>query len=157
MGMKGVMKKSLRNHYITKEREREEKIIMSAIPSDKKTPLTEREKREVNELWGSALLKYLSWNGSGISYKELEVFKYFNGFDPRYIGHNLYLPLISRRLNDYHYTKFYEDKGILDSFSKTLKFPRCLCRCINGEFYDEALKQIPIASAIEKIVRHGGG
>lgn len=157
MGMKDVLKKSLKSYWIYKERKNEENIILRDISPEKRTPLTEKEKREVNALWSPILTKYVPRCGKGISYKELEVFKYMNGFDPRYIGHNLYLPLVARRLNDYHYTKFYEDKGIVDSFSKTLKFPKCLCRCINGEFYDDAFRQISKASAIEKIVRKGDG
>lgn len=58
------------------------------------------------------------------------------------MGHNLYLPLVARRLNDYHYTKFFEDKGLFGRFSSEITTPICLVRCINGEYYNNDLKQI---------------
>ena len=89
---------------------------------------------------------YTDMGGGGIeltSFKELEVLKYFNGFDPRYVSHHMYLPLLSRRLNNYHYTKFFEDKGVLGKLSDSgIQFPYCLVRCIDGEFYDNDLHQI---------------
>lgn len=94
--------------------------------------------------------------GYRLSYKELEVYKYFNGFDPRYLGHNLYLPLIARRLNNYHYTKFFEDKGLLGHLSRTVEFPHCIVRCIDGEYYDDEFKQISKASAYDIVSGHKG-
>lgn len=80
--------------------------------------------------------------GYKLSYKELEVYKHFNGFDPRYLGHNLYLPLVARRLNNYHYSKIFEDKKLLDHFSSEITAPIYLVRCIDGEYYNRGFEQI---------------
>lgn len=74
--------------------------------------------------------------------------KYFNGFDVGYIGFDQYLPLISRRLNDYYYTKFFENKGLVESFSKTIKMPQTICKAINGEYYDDCMHQIAAEEAL---------
>lgn len=84
-----------------------------------------------------------------IDFREIEVFKYFNGFDPSYLGFDQFLPLISRRLNDYYYTKFFENKGIVELFSKTIKMPRTICKSINGELYDSKMHQITREKALE--------
>ena len=97
--------------------------------------------------------------GGGVeltSFKELEVLKYFNGFDPRYVSHHMYLPLLSRRLNNYHYTKFFEDKGVLGKLSDSgIQFPYCLVRCIDGEFYDNYLHQISHEQAEKLCLDYG--
>lgn len=87
------------------------------------------------------------------SFKELEVYKHFNGFDPRYLSHYMYLPLIARKLNDYNYTKFFENKSLLGAVNTNasclLVFPKVYCRRINGDFYDKDMHQISKAEAVE--------
>lgn len=87
------------------------------------------------------------------SSKELEIFKHFNGFDPRYVSHYMYLPLIARKLNDYQYTKFFENKSLLGAINTNIScpliFPKIYCRRINGDFYDSDLHQISKNEAVE--------
>lgn len=91
-----------------------------------------------------------------ILFDELEVFKHFNGFDPRYLSHNFYLPLIARRLNNYHYTKFFEDKGLFGCFSSEIAAPKCIVRCIDGEYYDNRLEQLSRGEAERACLDFGG-
>lgn len=151
-----MMKKQIKHWYtnrtVRKERIHEEEIILNPIPAELRTPLTDEEKRKVDETWHSVCVGGVR----ELSYKELEVFKYFNGFDQRYLGHNLYLPLIARRLNNYHYTKMFEDKSLLGHLSGFSGFPQCLVRCISGEYYNYRFEQISKAEACELICMHGG-
>ena len=84
------------------------------------------------------------------------MYKHFNGFDPRYLGHNLYLPLVARRLNNYHYTKFFEDKGLLGHLSTSVTFPHSIIRCVNGEYYDDSFRQISDNEAKEILKSYKG-
>ena len=140
--IKERIKRQILRNLINKERAREENIVMSQIPESVRTPLTEAEKYAVDEMWGKIM-----GGGNSLSYNELEVYKFFNGFDPRYLGHNLYLPLVARRLNDYHYTKFFEDKGLFGRLSSEIIAPTCLVRCIDGEYYNNDLGQISESEA----------
>lgn len=73
-----------------------------------------------------------------------------NGFDARYLSHEIYLPLVARKLNNYHYTKFFEDKGLLGAQQcDDLRFPYCYVRCIDGEYYDNSLQQISKQRAVD--------
>lgn len=141
MNIKLILKKLYVNQIINNERKREEDIIMKDIPLNKRIPLTEAEKGEIHKMWGAFT--------NNISYKEFEVFKYFNGFDARYLSHNLYLPLIARTLNNFYYTKFFEDKGLSGHISSNVKFPESIVRCIDGEYYDADFKQISRSRAID--------
>ena len=67
----------------------------------KRTNLTKEEKQSVIKFWGI----------TPASYEEFEIYKTFNGFDVRFMPMSIYLPLISRRLNDYKYTEILEHKG----------------------------------------------
>lgn len=140
--IKERIKRQILRNLINKERAREENIVMSQIPESVRTPLTEAEKYAVDEMCGKIM-----GGGNSLSYNELEVYKFFNGFDPRYLGHNLYLPLVARRLNDYHYTKFFEDKGLFGRLSSEIVAPTCLVRCIDGEYYNNDLGQISESEA----------
>lgn len=87
---------------ILKERKVEESLIISSYPPNVFVALTPEEKNKVIKLWGGI--------SSEISFKEYEVYKYLRGFDERFLSHELYLPLISHALNNYHYTKFLKIK-----------------------------------------------
>ena len=85
-----------------------------------------------------------------ISYREYEVFKRINGFDPNYLSHYIYLPLIARRINDYRFTKLFEHKSLLGHLSSDyINFPKCFVRCINSEYYTDDMQQISKEQAIE--------
>jgi hypothetical protein len=129
-----IRREKLAEKRISNEREYEKYLIVKDIPKEFRSPLTEQEKRAFSEIWGGVLDR--------VCYDELEILKYLNGFDPRYIGHDQYLPRISRRLNCYHYTKFYENKGVISEFSRALKMPETVCKCIEGEYYDKHMHQI---------------
>ncbi len=149
MNIKKIIKNTYLQKQINKERNHEEELNLPENWKDRSLSLTKDEINIAINLWGGALKL--------TSFKELEVYKYFNGFDPRYVSHNMYLPLISRRLNNYHYTKFFEDKGLLGCLSDCgIQFPHCLVRCINGEFYDENLFQISTNEAARIIFSFGG-
>lgn len=137
----------IKDYYVQKlidsEREMEEQIVIRNFKSDAFTSLSKQEKQSILDLWGGI--------SKHISFKEYEVFKKINGHDPKYLSHNLYLPLISRRLNDYYYTNFFEDKGLLGYLNrnKNLSFPYCYVRCIKGEYYTDDMHQITKDEAIE--------
>lgn len=149
--LNNVLNRQLTKTLVNIERKQEEKIIISSLPESLRTPLTESEKKAVDEKWSK-----ITGGGYKLSYKELEVFKHFNGFDSRYLSHNLYLPLVSRRLNNYHYTKFFEDKGLLGHLSTSITFPYCIIRCVNGEYYDNSFRQISKDKAKEYLGNHKG-
>ncbi len=88
---------------IQNEKEHEEWLVLNTIKDTCFTPLTREEKRAVKRFWGI----------EPHSYKEYEVFKTFNGFDVRFMQMSIYLPLITRRLNDYQYTELFEHKSLL--------------------------------------------
>lgn len=146
MGKFRKMLRPLKKAYVTKvinrERKYEESLIINNYPKNVFTPLTNEEKKKVCDLWGVF--------SSHISFKEYEVYKTVRGFDERFLSHNLYLPIIAHLLNDYHYTKFFEDKGLLGYAAKCnyLKFPYCYTRCINGEFYDNEMRQVSEKDAL---------
>lgn len=151
------VKKEIKQWYITremdKERHWEEKIILDPCPVKYTQPLTEAEVKEVDKLWGP-LVDNMHIAGTcappqKISKKEISIYKYFNGFDPRYLGHELYLPIVSHLLNNYHYTKMFEDKGLLGVMSGCgIRYPYCLIRCIAKEYYDNDMRQMSAAELI---------
>jgi hypothetical protein len=109
---------------IISERKYERTIGCKGVPSSFRKKLTQEEKAEVESLWGSVI--------PDICFEELEIFKYFHGYKLGYVGFDIFLPLVSRKLNDYHYTKFYEDKCLTDSFSSVFKMPEVVLKCIGG-------------------------
>ena len=159
--VKAMLRKRILTRTIQQERAREEEIILAPVPREYRKALTETEKQAVRELW-QPITKKLTVNGQkfsggGISFQELSIFKYFNGFDPRYLGHELYLPLVAHLLNNYHYTKFFEDKGLLGVMSGAgLRFPYCVLRCVDGEFYDDRMQQLSAAEARRKCLAYEG-
>lgn len=122
--MKNFIKRQIALREITKERKKELAITMR-FANNKRTPLAPEEIKRAKDYWGD----------SHTSYKEHEVYKFFHGFDERFLGHELYLPLIARKLNDYKYTKFYENKNMTDLFKSDARFPRIIIRCVNSELY----------------------
>ena len=127
-----MAKNALQARRVRIERAREEAIDVNAS-GEHREPLTSEEIKRVNEVWGGVALP---------STAELEVFKHFNGFDARYLGHNLFLPLVARRLNNYRYTTFFENKALLDMFDSPMRLPETYLKCIDGEFYDVDMRQI---------------
>lgn len=91
----------------------------------------------------------LNARGGGVkSHRELEVFKHYRGFDPRYVPHSLYLPILAHKLNNYRLTKLFEHKGLLGFLRPGgMRFPRCMARKIDGEFYGDDMRQLKIEEA----------
>lgn len=121
---------------IKREQEHEEQLVLQNMPSGSFSPLSEAEKTEVRALLGN-------YGGGKIEhFDELAFFKHYRGFDPRYISHYLYLPIIAHKLNNYHYTTMLEHKSLLGYLaSGSLKFPHCYVRCVDGEYYDNQMLQ----------------
>lgn len=61
---------------------------------------------------------------------------------------SFYLPLITRRLNNYFYGELMEDKSLLGRLSSgSIRFPICYVRTIDGEYFDRDFHQITEESA----------
>lgn len=132
---------------IRQERIYEERLILRDFPTNMFSPLTKGEMELVNEKWGGCGAKPLS-------FKTYELLKHINGFDERYLSHGQYLPLISHRLGSYHYTKFFEDKGLLGFLpcDSRVHFPYCHIRNICGHFYNNEMEQISREDAVRLLV-----
>lgn len=119
---------------IRKEQMREETLVLSGVTADKYSPLTEAEKSQIKSFWGEDIVR---------SYRECEVYKKACGFDVRFMPMSFYLPLITRRLNNYFYGELMEDKGLLGRLSPgAVRFPVCFVRTIGGEYFDRDFRQI---------------
>ena len=143
-GVSRLVKKHLLNRRIKAERIREEHLVTEHLHEGKFIPLTAEEKEMVDALWSGI---------DGIkqpSYREFEMFKYIYGFDARFLTHSHYLPVIARLLNDFRYTKLFDDKGLL-GYLKTsdVRFPKCYVRHLVSDFYDDAMHQLSLDEAIE--------
>lgn len=139
---------AVRNYRLKKrintEQSHEEQLVVDNISKDKFTPLTTTEKQQIDDLWKDLYLT------SKVSYKEFEMFKYICGFDARFLTHHNYLPVIAHLLNDYQYTKTFEDKGLLGFLKHShIRFPRCYVRRIVSDFYDNNMHQISLDEAID--------
>lgn len=150
-GAKSLLLKKLRTwrrqKAIELERSNEEFLVVREFSSDKFLQLSESEKSQVAKLWG----QLMPIN----SFKEYEMFKKQYTFDPRFLTHNVYLPIVAHLLNDYNYTKIFEDKGLLGFLtSSKLKFPNCFIRRINADYYTNEMKQISFDEAIEICVKY---
>lgn len=67
--------KRKRRHEVLQESRFEETLILKSVGSSCMDSLTQAEKEAYDRQWG--------WLGLPPSYREVEVFKHFNGFDPR--------------------------------------------------------------------------
>lgn len=127
---------------IDSERKREEYYVTSNYSADKTEPLTKSEKQQIDNLWGQLL--------PVTSYKEFEMFKKVYGFDARFLTHHIYLPLVARLLNDYHYTTMFDDKGLLGYIaSSCIKTPYCYVRHIGYDYYNNDMHQLSYKEAIQ--------
>lgn len=138
-----ILKEYVCERQISLEREHEKKLVLQNFSSIPLQPLSADEKAAVTRLWKPLL------GNRRISFEELELFKTYRGFDARYLSHHIYLPLLARTINNYSYTKFFEHKSLLGRLSQSqIKFPRCFVRCIDGEYYDNEMRQLSKHSAI---------
>lgn len=144
----GIYRRTVLPFYIKscikQEQQHEENLVLQNIPSNSLSPLSDLEKEQVRKLFGQLE------DGLKIEhFAELALFKHYNGFDPRYMSHYMYLPVIAHKLNNYHYTKMLEHKSLLGYLAKgILKFPYCYVRCIDGEYFDNEMMQIGKEKAI---------
>lgn len=127
---------------IESERTREEYYVTCNYSVDKTEPLTKLEKQQINNLWGQLL--------PITSYKEFEMFKKMYGFDARFLTHHIYLPIVARLLNDYHYTTIFDDKGLLGYISSSsITTPYCYIRHIGNDYYSNEMHQLSYKEAIQ--------
>lgn len=126
---------------IHRKQEWEEDLNVKGITSFREKKLTSDEQKEVKAMWCGVKPR--------ISMKEYGIFKSVNGFDARYLSHHTYLPLIARRINNFHYTKFLEHKSLLGYLrSSLIRFPKCFVRCIDGELYTDDMQQVGEEEAV---------
>lgn len=136
----------LRNKRIYSEQMRVEFYNMVNVPVSMQGELSLSEKRAVEVLWGGI--------NPRLSFAEYGVFKELCGFDPRYMSHQTYLPLVARTLNNYRYTKLFEHKSLLGYLvNGSLKFPRCIIRCVDQEYYNEQMNQLMFKDVVSLCIR----
>lgn len=122
---------------------------MRNVPPNGVEALTQHEQMLWDKQWG--------WLGLPSSYREAGMFKYYCGFDDRFLAHYYYLPLLARRLNDYHWTKCFEHKGCLGCFASHtqnefgggLRIPTCYVRSLFEEWFDGDMRQITFQNACD--------
>lgn len=130
---------------IKHERENEEQVSLLGVPGQMYAPLTNAEKDEVKALWGQVV--------DVTSYKEFEVYKGVRGFDARFLPFHFYLPLISRRLNNYKYSKILEHKSFLGRLTHgSLPFPYCIVRSIDGHYYSNDMSEITLEDVLDECI-----
>lgn len=130
---------------INHERINEERLVIEHLSGNKFESLSFDEKCQIAELWSG--LDNLTW----FSFAEFEMFKRIKGFDARYLTHSIYLPVVAHLLNDFRYTKIFEDKGLCGYIKSTyIRFPKCYLRRIGSDYYDDNMRQLTIEQAIEK-------
>lgn len=134
---------------IMNERMREEQLVISHLSPDKFSPLTKEEMQLIDNQWGGVVGLPIK------SYKEFEMYKHLRDFDPRFLTHFNYLPVIARLLNDYQYTRIFDNKGLLGYLRPTgMKFPECYIRHIASDYYDSKMRQISLNDAIDLLSEH---
>lgn len=154
MRLKKFVKGKIIQHEICKESKKEEYQVTREFSAQNIARLTPAEIQSVINLWKPALadkvrFKNISVHSGGVL-PEIGMFKKLRGFDARYLGHNMYLPIIAHKLNDYHYTKVYEDKNLTDRFLHSgLKTPKVFLRKINGEYFDAAMRYMTVEDAAD--------
>lgn len=143
--LKNKVVEKLEAKQIKDEQIREEFFVMQFYDKSKLEEITEEEKYEIRSIWGG----YIN------SFQEYRLFKTYRGFDPRFLSHYLYLPIIARKLNDYRITKLFEDKGLQDFLvHSNLKSPTVYTRRISGEYYNGSMNQIAEQDAISICLGH---
>lgn len=81
------------------------------------------------------------------------MFKTVKGFDPRYLSHFIYLPVLARKLNDYRLTKLFEDKGLQGFIvNSNIRSPKVYTRRIDGEYYNSSMNQVSFNEAVAECV-----
>ena len=96
-----VLPQIIDNTIITEQRQ-EEYLVMKNVPKTMIEPLNDEEKCKVKNVMGVIS-----------SFEELGIFKKEKGFNPKFVSHFMYLPIIAHKLNDYSYTKLFEHKSLL--------------------------------------------
>lgn len=131
----------LKKKQIKAEQTREEFLVMQYYDKSKLAELTDKEKFEIRSIWGGHIR----------SFEEYRLFKTYCGFNPMFLSHFLYLPVIARKVNDYRITKLFEDKGLQGFLvDSNIKSPTVYARRISGEYYNGSMNQITEKEAIEE-------
>lgn len=145
--MKGYINNKRIEKQIQFERGHEEYLVMNSVPANVRKPLTDQEKQAAIDLWGKAVPAPYSW-------KEFEVYKFFNGFDARFMPMSFYLPWITRRLNDYEYAPIFEHKSLLGYLTKgPIRFPHSFVKAVAGDLYSSDMHQISEEEAVEACLK----
>lgn len=71
----------------------------------------------------------------GYCIDSFKVFKYYCGFNPRFIPDELFQPLFSSTLNPYVYRSFMSDKGNYDNLLKGINQPETIMRVFDSNIY----------------------
>lgn len=130
---------------VKNEQIHEEKLVLENFESIKMAALSKEEIAQVDKVYGTSLG----------SYRELALFKKYKGFDPRYLSHYAYLPIIAHKLNDYHYTKMLEHKSLQGYVARgEMKHPFCYVRSVNREYYSDCMQQLSLEQAIRECIKH---
>ena len=98
----------------------------------KRTELTEEEKRQVDEFW---IKNY----GKKITYKFHEVYKYDTGkFDPKYFPEHLLRPRLAHYINPRSFIDVFEDKNTLPLLAERahVRMPEIIIYNVNDIFYN---------------------
>ncbi len=145
----------LRTIYINEEIKRRclsgEKILCKEMPNNVFEPLTEGEKQEVVNLWGTRFTR------KHPHFKEFEFQKHINGFDARFASNYFFFSGFKQVLNEKRLTWITEDKSLLGWVSKNsvtskLRFPYCYVRKIKGRYYDNEMQELTRAQAIDALL-----
>ena len=145
--IKSVYSKRKRRKAAYAESLREESLVMKNVPVGGMDVLTTSERQSFDSLW--------SWTGIPPSYKEIGMFKHFCGFDPRYLTHYQYLPIIAHLINNYRWTLMFEHKSLLGYLVPgRIKFPRYYVRVVDGEYYNGNMEQINKRMALAECANH---
>lgn len=132
--------KAKRRNEIANEQAVEEFLVTKNFSSDLRAMLSREEEISFKRLWEPVVCRV---GGGGVGLSEIEMFKRLKGFDPRYLTHNIYLPIIARTINNYKWTKIFENKAITDRFSHgQLISPTVFARKIEGEWYGGSMEQL---------------
>lgn len=112
-------------------------------------PLTDEEKRAIDEFWGKYKFAY-----PNIDYKSFQTFKNRCGyFDVRHCPGTIRTHYFSKWFNNNAYMVAGQNKAMLPMLYPNIKQPRTIVRRMNGIYYDEHYNNISMEGAIRIILK----